>query len=271
MQVAAVIGHPVQQSLSPALHNAAFAASGLDWHYVAFDVAPGAAGAALDAMRTLGIAGLSVTMPHKEDVAAAVDVLAPSAAALRSVNTVGREDSGRLVGHSTDGEGFVASLAAAGVGVAGARVVVLGAGGAARSVVDALGRAGADDIAIVNRTVGKAADAAALTPTGRVGSVDDVPTATIVVNATSVGMGTAALPLDPALLRSGQVVADLVYHPLETALLAAARAAGCTPVDGLGMLVHQAVLQQEIWTGTRPDPSVMRAAAESELARRVVR
>src|SRR4029079_11636165 len=113
MQVAAVIGHPVQQSLSPALHNAAFAASGLDWRYVAFDVAPGAAGAALDAMRTLGIAGLSVTMPHKEDVAAAVDVLAPAAAALRSVNTVARDEAGRLVGHSTDGDGFVESLGGA--------------------------------------------------------------------------------------------------------------------------------------------------------------
>ncbi len=268
MQVAAVIGHPVQQSLSPALHTAAFAAAGLDWRYVAFDVAPGAAGAALDAMRTLGIAGLSVTMPHKEDVAAAVDVLAPAAAALRSVNTVSRDDDGRLVGHSTDGDGFVASLAAAGVAVDGTRVAVLGAGAAARSVVDALGRAGAIDIAVVNRTPDKAAAAAALAATGRVGSADDVGAAQIVVNATSVGMGTDELPIDPALLRSGQVVADLVYHPLETALLAAARAAGCTPVDGLGMLVHQAVLQQQIWTGRRPDPLVLRAAAESELARR---
>jgi shikimate dehydrogenase len=271
VQVAAVIGHPVRQSLSPALHNAAFSAAGLDWRYVAFDVAPGAAGAALAAMQTLGIAGLSVTMPHKEDVAAAVDVLAPAAAALRSVNTVARDGAGRLVGHSTDGDGFVASLAAAGVGVAGARVVVLGAGGAARSVVDALGRAGADDIAVVNRTAAKAADAAALAASGRVGSIDDVRAATIVVNATSVGMGSDEMPLDPALLRPGQVVADLVYHPLQTALLCAATAAGCTPVDGLGMLVHQAVLQQQIWTGIRPDPAVMRAAAESELAGRVAR
>jgi shikimate dehydrogenase len=268
VHVAAVIGHPVQQSLSPALHNAAFQAAGLDWRYVAFDVAPGAARAALDAMRTLGIAGLSVTMPHKEDVATAVDVLAPAAAALRSVNTVSRDDAGRLIGHSTDGDGFVASLAAAEVDVRGARVVVLGAGAAARSVVDALGRAGAADIAVVNRTAAKASNAAELAPAARVGSSDDVGAAAVVVNATSIGMGTAELPLDPALLRTGQVVADLVYHPLETALLAAARAAGCTPVDGLGMLVHQAVLQQEIWTGRRPDPAVMRAAAEAELLRR---
>jgi shikimate dehydrogenase len=222
-------------------------------------------------MRTLGIAGLSVTMPHKEDVAAAVELLAPAAAALRSVNTVSRDDAGRLVGHSTDGDGFVASLAAAGITVDDVRVVVLGAGAAARSVVDALGRAGARDVAVVNRTRDKAVGAAALAPTGRVGSLDDIVAADIVVNATSIGMGSAELPVDPTLLRPGQVVADLVYHPLETALLAAARAAGCTPVDGLGMLVHQAVLQQEIWTGIRPDPTVMRAAGESELAQRVAR
>ena len=268
MPVAAVIGHPVAHSLSPALHNAAFAAGGLDWTYVAFDVAPGAAGAALDAMRTLGIGGLSVTMPHKEDVAAAVDELAPAAAALRSVNTVARGDDGRLVGHSTDGAGFVDWLAASGVTVGDARVAVVGAGGAARSVVDALGRAGAADIAVVNRTAGRAADAAALTPVARVGTADDVAAADIVVNATSVGMGTAELPFDPALLRPDQVVADLVYHPLETALLQAAAAAGCHVVDGLGMLVHQAALQQVLWTGVRPDPAIMRAAADAELARR---
>lgn len=267
MQVAAVIGHPVAHSLSPVLHNAAFAAAGLDWTYVAFDVAPGAAAAALDAMRTLGIAGLSVTMPHKEDVAAAVDALDPAAAALRSANTVVRED-GRLVGYSTDGPGFVASLTEAGVGVGGRRIVVLGAGGAARAVIDALGREGAAEVVVVNRTASRAAEAAALTGVGRVGSIADVADADIVVNATSIGMGTTELPLDPRLLRAGQVVADLVYHPLETALLAAARAAACTVVDGLGMLVHQAVLQQELWTGRRPDPAVMRAAADAELARR---
>jgi shikimate dehydrogenase len=266
--VAAVIGHPVAHSLSPTLHNAAFAAGGLDWTYVAFDVAPGAAARALDAVRTLGIGGLSVTMPHKTDVAAAVDQLAPAAAALRSVNTVARGDDGQLVGHSTDGDGFVASLAEAGIAVDGACVVVVGAGGAARSVVDALGRAGAADVAVVNRTPERAAEAAALARVGRTGSLEEVTAADVVVNATSVGMGADELPFDPALLRPGQVVADLVYHPLETALLAAARLAGCTPVDGLGMLVHQAVLQQVLWTGVRPDPSVMRAAAEAELARR---
>lgn len=290
MRVAAVIGHPVRHSLSPALHNAAFAAGGLDWTYVAFDVAPGGAAAALAAMRTLDLGGLSVTMPHKEDIAAAVDVLDPAAAALRSVNTVvwgsdgaavgHRADGvgtlvghdadgvGTLVGHSTDGDGFVASLAASEVDVTGRSIAVVGAGAAARSVVDALGRSGASDIAIVNRTADKAAAAAALSPAARVGDVEDVRAADIVVNATSVGMASTDLPFELTLLRGGQVVADLVYHPLETALLAAARSVGCTVVDGLGMLVHQAVLQQRLWTGIAPDPAPMRAAAESALASR---
>ena len=179
-----------------------------------------------------------------------------------------RDGDGRLVGYSTDGDGFVDWLGACGVLVAGAEVVVIGAGGAARSVVDALGRAGAAGIAVVNRTASRALEAARLAAVGRVGTAADIGAAAIVVNATSVGMGTDELPLDPDRLRPGQVVADLVYHPLDTALLRAARGAGCTTVDGLGMLVHQAVRQQVLWTGVRPDPAVMRAAAESELARR---
>lgn len=273
-RVAAVIGSPVRHSLSPALHNAAFAAAGVDWVYTAFEVAPGQAGAALAAMRALGLGGLSVTMPHKDDVAAAVDVLSPAAAALRTANTVVRGADGRLEGHSTDGEGFVASLREAGVDPSGAAVAVLGAGGAARAVVDALARAGAASVAVVNRTPDKAAVAAALAgAAGVVGAPEHITGADIVVNATSVGMGAVdgaadALPVDPTLLRAGQVVADLVYHPLDTALLVAARAAGATTVDGLGMLVHQAALQQQLWLGALPDVAVMRAAALRELAAR---
>ncbi len=156
-RLAAVIGHPVEHSLSPALHNAGFASLGVDWAYVAFDVAPGGAVAALAGMRALGIGGLSVTMPHKEDVAAAVDVLDPAAAALRSVNTVVALRDGRLAGHSTDGDGFVASLGAEGVAIAGRAVCVLGAGGAARSIVEALARNGAAQVVVVNRSAERAA------------------------------------------------------------------------------------------------------------------
>jgi len=267
--VAAVIGSPIAHSLSPALHNAAFAAAGADWVYTAFDVAPGDGARALDAMRVLGLGGLSVTMPHKEDVADHVDELDPAAAALRSVNTVARTDEGLLKGYSTDGAGFVASLAEAGVYVTGRSVVVLGAGGAARAVIDAVARAGAASVIVVNRSIDRAEQAVALAgAAGRVGELSDVATADIVVHATPVGMATEEMPLDAALLHAGQVVADLVYHPLETALLAAARAVGATPVDGLGMLVHQAALQQQIWLGSLPDIGVMRAAALRELAAR---
>jgi shikimate dehydrogenase len=268
-RVAAVIGSPVGHSLSPALHNAAFAALGLDWVYVAHEVAPGRAAEALAAMKALGLGGLSVTMPHKEAVADAVDVLDPAAAALRSVNTVVPEADGRLKGYSTDGAGFVAALVAAGQSVAGRAVCLLGGGGAARALADALARAGAAQVKVINRTTSAAEVTAALAgEVGSVGSIDDVRAAEIVVNATSVGMGSEQLPCDPALLHAGQVVADIVYHPRDTALLRAARQVGATAVDGLGMLVHQAALAQVLWHGGVPSVAVMAAAAERELAAR---
>lgn len=268
-RVAAVIGSPVRHSLSPALHNAAFEQLGVDWVYTAFDVVHGRAQAAVDAMRALGIGGLSVTMPHKESIAQAVDSLDPAAAALRSVNTVVPQADGSLRGYSTDGAGFIASLTAAGVTVDGLTVCVLGAGAAARAIIDALGRAGAARIAVLNRTFSTAQEATHLAgAVGAIGAAHDVRDADIVINATSIGMGSADLPCDPASLRSGQVVADIVYHPRDTALLQAARAAGAMPVDGFGMLVHQAALQQQLWHGHLPDVAVMAAAAERELAAR---
>lgn len=273
-RLAALIGSPVEHSLSPVIHQAAFDAAGVDWTYVAFDVAAGGGRGALDAMRVLGIAGLSVTMPHKREVAEAVDRLEPAARALQSVNTVSW-DGEQLVGSSTDGAGFVASLAEAAIDVADARVVVIGAGGAARSVIDALGRAGAAAISVVNRTRAHAESAATLAGVASVGIVGDVSRADIVVNATNVGMGRDPLrstpddlPCDPALLRGDQVVVDLVYHPLRTAWLVAADALGARTVDGLGMLIHQAALQQVRWIGVQPDTRVMRTAAEAALADR---
>ncbi|MEO5902244.1 MAG: shikimate dehydrogenase [Ilumatobacteraceae bacterium] len=268
-RVAGVIGHPVRHSLSPALHNAGFASLRLDWVYAAFDVAEGGAVDALRAMRTLGLGGLSVTLPHKEAVAAAVDVLDPAAAALRSVNTVVSLADGRLAGHSTDGDGFVASMAAAGVPVDGRTICVLGAGGAARSIVEALARNRAASVVVVNRSTERAAVAAALAgAVGRVGGPDDITAAEIVVNATSIGMGSQDLPVRRGALRCDQVVADIVYHPRRTALLDFADGIGATTVDGLGMLVHQAALQESLWTGRMPDVAAMTAAAEHELARR---
>jgi shikimate dehydrogenase len=264
-RLAAVIGHPVEHSLSPTLHNAAFEAGGLDWRLVALDVRPGDAADAVAAMRTLGIGGYAVTMPHKAEVAAAVDEVDESAAALRSVNSVVLRADGTTFGTSTDGRGFVNSLLAEGVSLPGRRVVVLGAGGAARAIVDALGRHDVAEILIVNRTEPNAIAASQLASTAHVGVAADIATADLLVNTTPVGMGRDELPVDPALLHDALVVADIVYHPRRTALLDAAAAVGARTVEGLGMLVHQAVLQQELWTGVRPDPTVMWRAAEAEL------
>ncbi len=273
-RIAAVIGSPVAHSLSPVIHQAAFDAAGVAWTYTAFDIAAGRAADAIAAMRLLGLAGLSVTMPHKADVARLVDRLDPAARALDSVNTISW-DGDELVGSSTDGAGFVASLADAGVDVQGARVAVIGAGGAARSVIDALGRCGVADITVLNRSRNRAEQAATLASAASVGIVSDVTRADVVVNATSLGMGTDPvtatvddLPCPPELLHAGQVIADLVYHPLETAWMRAAAVIGAQTVDGLGMLVHQAALQQNAWLGHLPDTTAMRAAALAELAAR---
>jgi shikimate dehydrogenase len=269
-RLAAVIGDPVRHSMSPAIHNAAFRATGLDWVFVALPVATGDVSRALAGMRALGIDGLSVTMPHKAAVAAAVDELDADAAALDAVNCVWRAGE-RLGGINTDGPGFVASLADAGFSPAGRRCVVLGAGGAARAVVLALARSGAAEVSVVNRTAARAEAAAALAgDIGRVAPVEVVEEADLIVNATSVGMGeqdraSGAMPLPGALVAPHHVVADLVVHPLDTTLLRHARSVGATPVDGAGMLVHQAALAFERWTGVPAPVDVMLGAVRQGL------
>ncbi len=278
-RLAAVIGTPIRHSLSPTILNAAFQAAGADWVFTAFDVAEGDARAALDAMRILGLGGLSVTMPHKGTVAAAVDELSPQAELLESVNCVAWR-GGQLVGHSTDGAGLVDALQVdEGWDPAGRRCVVIGAGGAARSAVVALAEAGAAEVAVVNRTHDRAVRAAALAGSiGRVGGDADVADADLVVNATPIGMhggevsalhpadAPAELPFDPGRIGPGQLVFDMVYHPLETATVKAARARGATGVNGVGMLIHQAAHAFRLWTGEDAPLAAMSAAALAELA-----
>jgi shikimate dehydrogenase len=267
--VAGVVGDPVRHSLSPTLHNAAFEALELDWVFLAFEVPAGEAKAAIEGMRALGIDGLSVTMPHKSDVAAAVDRLSATAERLGAVNTVVRQ-GGVLVGENTDGAGFVDALRSdEGFDPAGRRCLVVGAGGAARAVVLALAEAGAVEVVVVGRTPDRVAAAAALAGArGRAGTVEEARDCDLAVNATPVGMGVdSELPLDPGLLGPGQVVADLVYHPLTTPLLAEARARGAVAVNGLGMLIHQAAHAFRLWTGEDPPLAVMSAAALRGLSR----
>jgi shikimate dehydrogenase len=279
-RVAALIGSPARHSLSPTILNAGFAELGLDWVFVVHEVPPGQGEAALAAVRTLGLGGLSVTMPHKAAAAAAVDELTPVAGDLGAVNCVFWSASGdRLVGDSTDGAGFLDALRLdEGIDPADRACAVVGAGGAGRAVARALGEAGAGEVVVVNRSPAPAERAAVLAgPAGRVGVADDVAKVEIVVNATPLGMAGraadtgagAALPFDPELLRPGQVVVDLIYHPLTTPLLAEAQRRGLAAVNGLGMLVHQAAHAFRHWTGEAPPVAAMRAAASAALDRRI--
>ena len=269
---AGVIGFPVRHSLSPVICQAAFDELGLDWVYAAFEVAPGDAGRALDRMRYRGMAGLSVTMPHKAGVAAAVDELSAAAAVLGAVNCVARNGD-RLIGHNTDGAGFCDALLADGVELAGIGCAVLGAGGAARAVVAELARRGVAEVAVIARRPDRAGSAAELAGSvGTTATLADVGQYRLVVNATPVGMaeteGAGNLPLDPALLHAGQHVAELVYNPLQTPLLAECSRRGVPASTGVGMLVHQAAHAVRIWTGAEPPVHAMTAAATAALNRK---
>lgn len=268
-RLAAVIGSPVRHSLSPAMHNAAFAALDLDWTYVALEVRPGDLPAALAGMRAFGLAGLSVTIPHKAAVLAEVDEASDAATAVGAVNTVVPAGDGRLRGENTDAAGFLAALADEGFDPAGHPCLVVGAGGAARAVVHALSGAGAAEVVVVNRSRERGEAAAALAGTaGRVGTAADAAGVDLVVNATPLGLAGSdrgLVPLNPVHLGKGQLVVDLVPNPAVTPLMAAARAAGAQAVGGLGMLVHQGALAFELWTGQPAPLEVMRRAAAQAL------
>jgi shikimate dehydrogenase len=278
-RVAGLVGWPVRHSLSPTILNAGFEASGLDWTFLAFEVAPEHGHQVVEAVRVLGLGGLSVTMPHKAAAWAGVDARTPVAEALGAVNCVYWDDD-RLVGDNTDGAGFVDALKLDhGVDPRGLRCVLVGAGGAGRAVARALGESGAAEVVVVNRSPERAEHAAALAgPAGRVGSPDDLAGAELIVNATPIGMGYVAgdnlpppLPFDPTFIRSGQVITDLVYYPLVTPLLSEAESRGARPVTGLGMLVHQAAHAFRRWTGKNAPLPAMAAAALYELERRAQR
>lgn len=267
-----MIGDPVRHSRSPAIHNAAFASAGVDWVFTAFEVPAGSGADALDAMRILGLAGMSVTMPLKAEVAAAADTVDEEVEVLAAANCIVPLGDGRLRAANTDAAGFLAGLRAdAGVSPEGARAVLIGGGGAARAVAWGLAEAGAADVAAINRTESRAEAAASIANAasgsgqpGRIGTMDDIAAADIVVNATSIGMGAdSAMPCDPTLLRPGQVAVDLVYEPVETAWLAALRQRGVEAHNGLSMLAYQAAAAFELWTGTEAPVEVMRRAAVS--------
>jgi shikimate dehydrogenase len=273
-KLAGVIGWPIAQSRSPVLHGHWLSQYGIKGAYLPLPVQPERLADAIRGLRALGFSGCNVTIPHKPGVLKLVDQVDPVAARIGAVNTVVVQDDGTLSGFNTDAYGFMASLRdvretfKAGAGP----IVVLGAGGAARAVVVALLDDGATEIRLTNRTMERAQELARIDPS-RITVIDwskrdtALDGAALLVNTTSQGM-VGYPPLDVALdaLPNTAMVSDIVYNPLETPLLAAARKRGNTCVDGLGMLLHQAVPAFEAFYGVRPHVSnQLRRAVEDTL------
>lgn len=275
-----LIGYPVGHSVSPAMHNAAFAHQKMNCHYAAWAVDPANLKDAVAGIRALGFLGANVTIPHKEAVMDLLDEVAPTARQVGAVNTIVNR-GGRLIGYNTDGWGFLSSLEEAGVKLPGLDVVVLGAGGAARAIALGLARSRVARVVISNRTPERAERLAAeisrlvadvpvtaveaLSPEERTALID----AGLVVNCTPLGMqgpsaGLSAMP-DINLLPQQAVVYDTVYTPQETRLLKEARQRGLRAVGGLGMLVHQGACAWEYWFGRRGPVGVMTGAARAAL------
>ncbi len=277
-----LIGWPVGHSHSPAMHNAAAAALGLNMAYVPLPVPPGRLDDALRGLVALGFRGVNVTVPHKEAVLPAMHAVYPAARVIGAVNTI-VISSGQLIGLNTDWSGFLGDLESHRLALYGRDCLVLGAGGAARAVAYALLRRGGR-VSVAGRRPEQAerlaADLGAAFPeaaTLLTGALDDAPRlaavldAPILINATPLGMAGENVALSPwpdgAPFPPGAFVYDLVYNPPQTRFMAMAAAAGVRTANGLGMLVQQAAEAFEVMTGHRPDPAVMRAAAQASTER----
>lgn len=263
----ALIGQPVGHSLSPAMHNAAFAADGLDFVYVCLEVDPDGLSAAVKGAAALKFRGFNVTMPHKRAMIPLLDELDEGARISGAVNTVVIEDSG-LRGYNTDGGGMVMACQEAGIELSGRRVLIVGAGGAAAAIAIAFGGAGVGELLIANRSVEHAVELRdKLRGAGMknvevhpLGALDEaVPEAEVVVNATSLGMAKGdPLPMPVQYLDKSTAICDAVYLPgRETQLIRQARERGTRAVSGKRMLLYQGVLAQRLWTGREPNVEAM--------------
>ncbi|WP_081954741.1 shikimate dehydrogenase [Paenibacillus graminis] len=262
-----VMGDPIAHSKSPLMHTAALKALGIPGAYVPLHIAPGHLGEAIQAIRTLGFRGVNVTIPHKVAVMEYMDRLDDSAVAVGAVNTV-VNDNGVLTGYNTDGIGYVRSLKAeAAPDLAGSRILVIGAGGAARGIIAALLLEHPAAVVIANRTEDKSKQLAeAFQAKGTVNGIGNHKIAAyiadmdIVINTTSVGMypHIDVMPIDPGLLRQGMIVSDLIYNPLQTRLLKESLERGCRIHGGLGMFVYQGAYSLEYWTGRSAPVDIMR-------------
>jgi shikimate dehydrogenase len=273
-QIVCCMGQPVAGNPTQFMMERAFAAAGLDWRYLTLEVPPENLADAVKGLRAMGFQGGNFTIPHKTAVIPYLDELSEAASLMGAVNCVNRA-GGKLIGENTDGKGFVQSLRQL-MDPAGKRVVVLGAGGAARAIAVELGLSGVAEIVIVNRTAERGQTLVDLLNervkvSARLVHLSSDYTlegsTEIVINATSIGLGDAEarVPLQLDSLRSGVVVADVIFNPPQTRLIRDAAARDCTTLDGLGMLVNQGVIGFKIWTGVDPDAGVMREALEEYL------
>lgn len=270
----AVIGDPIKQSRSPIMMNRAFAKTGINAAYLAFHVEPSRLQAAIEGMKALQFGGLNVTIPHKLDVMNYIDEIDDSARIIGAVNTIVNEN-GHWIGYNTDGIGYVRSLIEeTGMSIAGANIVVIGAGGAARGIVYALSQHAPASITIANRTADKAKLLAeSLSAYGQMDGVglEDIYSLTaridLVINTTSVGMfpQTEAMPIKPEWLEPHMTVSDLIYNPMKTALLSEAERKGCTIHGGLGMFIYQGAYAFEYWTGQTAPVAEMREVVLQSL------
>jgi shikimate dehydrogenase len=268
------MGQPVAGNPTQYMMEKAFDRARLDWRYLTFEISPEQFDDAMRGFRALGFRGANFTIPHKQAVLAYCDELSEGARLIGAVNCVVRERD-KLVGHNTDGQGFLQSLRGA-IDPAGKRIVVLGAGGAARAIAVELALAGAEHLMIVNRTPERgeqlAAHLAENTPAAAefAGWEADYPVpedAEILINATSIGLNDpdARVPVDTESLRPELIAADVVFNPPQTRFLETAANRGCKTLDGLGMLVNQGAIGFKLWTGFEPDSEVMREAVEEFL------
>ncbi len=248
--------HPAGHTRSPAMHNAAFAAEGLDAVYLAFDVPPASLAAAIEGARAMGIRQLAISIPHKEAVIPLLDDVEETARLIGAVNTVTRRED-RLVGANTDWIGAVRALERAGP-LSGARAVVLGAGGTARAATFGLLRSGAH-VTVLNRTLARAEALASDLGAQAVGELSELGDHNhdVLVQTTRVGLGEDASPVNSKHLRKGSRVLDAVYQPAETRLLRDAAQVGATPIGGKWMLVEQAVEQLRLWTGLEVESQIL--------------
>ncbi len=266
-KVFALIGDPVAHSLSPLMQNAWMADHGLDAVYVALQVRSDDPAGVIRGLKQSGFAGLNVTVPHKEAAAQAAD-RSESAVA----NVLRREDDGSFSGYNTDGAGFLDALDEAGPDwrMRVRRVLIVGAGGAAQGIGEALSPF-VSTIHFANRTAERGEAVAAALPNGRTLRWDDLErgfgAADLIVQTTTLGMkDQPSFDWPVALCRPTSIVADIVYRPLQTELLSAARARGLTTMDGLGMLIHQGARAFELWFGIRPDAAKARARLTAALS-----